>query len=936
MKLKTRATRIGSLCQGLIASALVAGCSSVAPPVAVVASPVASPAPGAMASAPAPRFGSVTANATAVVPAAAPVAAAAASAPGLAAAAPPRPDPTAARPFDEVVKGATQQTGFVPVWRKDEKVWLEIAADRFDQPFNLSVNVSNSVGERGLYASQMGPNWLAQFRKTGSTQVQLIALNTAYVASSAAMKATVEQSFSHSLLASAAIASAAHPTRKSVLIDASFLLSDIAGYSTQLEQAFRLPYGLDRGNSYFEKTRVTDDLTALNARIHFATARIPASPLVPAPVPVPPPPSTVPDPRSFFVGFVYSFSKLPEQAMAPRKTDPRLGHFFDLVTDLNSDLKSNPRLHYLNRWRLEKKDPTAVMSEPKEPIVYWLDKNIPLQYRAAVTAGILEWNKAFEKIGFKNAVLAKQQPDDADWDNLDSRHASIRWFTGADAGFARGPNHSDPRTGEILDADISMSDVFGRGSRRFIVEDVAAPAFSSVASKMRSWQAGSKHNLHAEHCDYAHEAASEMDFALDLLESRGDLEPDSPEVEAFVQGVVKDTITHEVGHTLGLKHNFKGSTVVSRAQLQDAGFTEANGISGSVMDYNAYNLPVAGERKGSLNNSTIGPYDYWAIEYAYRPLNPATEAAELERIASRSTEPLLAYADDTDAGGGRGNDGIDPLVNRFDLGDDPLAYYQKRLQLSRELWQRVQDRAPKAGEDALRQRRVLLSGFRQLSRATELVGKYVGGMYTQRDQPGPNQRAAYTPVEPMKQRDALQFLAKGLFASDSFKFKPQFLAGLTPDYNEWDRGGPVNIPGVVLQMQTTALDRLLSAGTASRLLDLPSYLTPANSRNIISLPEVYSTVQGSVWSELKGGAEIDRMRRNLQREHLKRVQSLLTRGSASLPPDALSLVRMNATELQADLRRAAGNTKLSIESRAHLQDSLSQITEVLRASMVRG
>ena len=427
-----------------------------------------------------------------------------------------------------------------------------------------------------------------------------------------------------------------------------------------------------------------------------------------------------------------------------------------------------------------------------------------------------------------------------------------------------------------------------------------------------------------------------MDFALDLLEARGDLEPDSPEAEAFVQSVVKDTITHEVGHTLGLKHNFKGSTVVSRTQLQDSGYTETNGISGSVMDYNAYNLPVAGERKASFNNSTIGPYDYWAIEYAYRPLNAATEAADLERIAARSTEPLLAYADDADAGGGRGNDGIDPLVNRFDLGDDPLAYYQKRLQLSRELWQRMQDRAPRAGEDAQRQRRVLLSGFRQLGRSTELVGKYVGGMYTQRDQPGPNQRPAYTPVEPAKQRDALQFLAKGLFASDSFKFKPQFLAGLTPDYNEWDRGGPVNIPGVVLQMQTVALDRLLSAGTASRLLDLPSYLSSANSRNIISLPKVYSTLQSSVWSELKGGAEIDRMRRNLQREHLKRVQSLLTRGSASLPPDALSLVRMNATELQSDLRRAAGNGKLSIESRAHLQDSLSQITEALRASMVRG
>jgi Met-zincin len=284
---------------------------------------------------------------------------------------------------------------------------------------------------------------------------------------------------------------------------------------------------------------------------------------------------------------------------------------------------------------------------------------------------------------------------------------------------------------------------------------------------------------------------------------------------------------------------------------------------------------------------------------------------------------------------GSGNDGLDPLVNRFDLGDDPLAYYVKRLQLSRELWQRVQERGPQPGDEATRQRRVLLSGFRQLGRATELVGKYVGGMYTVRDLPGTTRRAAYVPVEPAKQREALQFLATGVFNADSFRFKPEFIASLSPDYNEWDRGGPVNIPAAVLQMQTVAMDRLLGPGTASRLLDLPSYVNGAAGNNIISLSEVYTTLQGAVWSELKSGKEIDRLRRNLQREHLKRVQTLLTRGSPTLPPDALSLMRMNATELQAQLRRASGNGRLSVESRAHLQDSLAQLTEALRASMTR-
>lgn len=840
-----------------------------------------------------------------------------------AASGPARPDPAAPKPFDEVVKGATQQAGFVPIWRKDDKIWLEIPAERLDQPFLLSVNIASSVGERGLYASQMGRSWLASFRKIGANQMQLIALNTSFVSGTPAMKDSVEQGFSHSLLGSAAIASAPHPQRKSVLIDAGFLLTDMPGYSTRIEQAFRMPYALDRGNSFFEKTRVSEDLTTVNARVHFATARLSAPPLVPSPVPLPPPPSTTPDARSMFVGFVYSFTKLPDQPMAARKTDPRLGHFFDVVTDLGTDLKANPRTHYVKRWRLEKKDPAAALSEPKQPIVYWLDKNIPPQYRKSVEEGVLEWNKAFEKIGFKNALVVRQQPDNADWDNMDARHASIRWFVGADVGFAIGPSHSDPRTGEIIDADIGMSDVFGRGSRRFIVEDVGKTA--------------SQGHQHDAYCNYAREAAAEMDFALELLEARGDLAPDSPEAEAFVQSVIKDTIAHEVGHTLGLKHNFKASTVVSRAKLQDKEFTEKNGISGSVMDYNAYNLAVRGEKQGAINNTALGPYDYWAVEYAYKQIAPAEEAAELARIAGRSTDPLLAYADDADAGGvGSGNDGLDPLVNRFDLGDDPLAYYAKRLQLSRELWQRVQERGQQPGDEATRQRRVLLSGFRQLGRATELVGKYVGGMYTVRDLPGTTGRAAYVPVEPAKQREALRFLATGVFNADSFRFKPEFIASLSPDYNEWDRGGPVNIPAAVLQMQTVAMDRLLGAGTASRLLDLPLYVNGAAGNNIISLSEVYITLQGAVWSELKSGKEIDRLRRNLQREHLKRVQTLLTRGSPTLPPDALSLMRMNATELQAQLRRASGNGRLSVESRAHLQDSLSQLTEALRASMTRG
>ena len=844
-----------------------------------------------------------------------------------------RPDPSVPKPFDVVIKGATREDGFIPIWRKDDEVWLEIAPERLNQPLMLSLSLANAVGERGLYANQMVSDGQAELRLVGRT-LQLLARNTAFRATGdAAMARTVRESFSDSLVAATPLASAPHPEHKSVLVDASFLIGDLPGISTQLEAAFRLPYGLDRKNSSIEKARSSERSLAMTLQLHFATPRIPAPPATPLPptAPRPTPPSATPDPRSFFIGLAVNLAALPDKPMTTRPADPRIGHFATSFVELGNDLKPNPRVHYVNRWRLEKKDPAATLSEPVKPITYWLDRNIPARYRATVTAGILEWNNAFEKIGFKNAVVVKQQPDDASFDTLDVEHASIRWFTGADVGFARGPSVVDPRTGEILDADIAMSDVFGRGARRFISEDVGHPGIAQSPALGQHGSAGQADDF----CSYAVDAAVERSFAYDLLDARGELAPDSPEAEAFVQAQIKDTIMHEVGHTLGLKHNFRSSTVITREQLKDKAFTDSHAITGSVMDYNAHNIALEGEPKANMNVVTLGPYDYWAIEYAYKPIEPAGEAAELATIGARHTEPLLAYADDADAGGFRGILGLDPRDNRFDLGDDPLAWTKKRLALSRELWQRLQERGPRAGDDPLRLRRSMLSGFRQLGRAPEIAAKYVGGMYTERDLPGEGQRPAYRPVEPERQREALQFLTTGLFSVDSFRFKPEFLTSVGTDYNEWQRPTPVSLPSAVLALQKQALDRLLSGGTAQRVLELPYYLKPEQRKGAFSLNEVYATLQSAMWSELGTGGDIEALRRNLQREHLRQLQALLTRGAPGLPADALSLLRLNAGELQVALKKAVARGGLSVETRAHLQDSLGTLTEALRATMSR-
>ncbi len=867
----------------------------------------------------------------------------AASAPAGAASAPATPgarppaDPTAPKPFAEIIRGAKEQPGLYPIWRKDEKTWIEIPKEAFNKPFLFSVNVANSIGERGLYASQMIGEELAEWRRIGN-HVQLIALNTKFRTDNAATKAALDQAFSPSLITSGPVASADHPDRKSVLVDASgFLLNDIPGYSTRLETAFRLPYAPDRANSFIEATRADAQISTLTARVHFATPRIPAPPLVPVPVPVPTPPQATPDPRSMFFSFVYSFRALPEAPAAVRHADPRLGHFMESYSNLGDDLKPNPRVHMVARWRLEKKDPAAALSEPVQPIVYWMDKNIPAKYRDSVKAGILEWNKAFEKIGFKDAVVAKQQPDDADWDNMDSTHASIRWFTGSDVGFAIGPSHKDPRTGEILDADIGMSDVFGRGTRRLAADDVPA-GYQAHDHSHSSWTGErSQHALADQLCTYMADQASEFGFALDLLALRDGLDTNGPEAEALAQAVMKDVVMHEVGHTLGLKHNFRSSTTITQAQLKDKTFTEANGISNSVMDYNAYNLPLKGEAKTSVTNTTLGAYDYWAIEYAYKPIAAEQEAGELGRIAARSTEPQLAFGDDFDQGTGGIYDGFDPRTNQRDLGDDPLAYAKKRLKLSQELWERVQTRKPEAGEDPLRSRRSVFEAFRQLGMTANNVSKYVGGIQAERIVPGVTPGPAFKPVDNAQQREALRFIATGLLSSDSFKFRPEFLAMQTLDYNEWERGLPLSIPDTVSALQGRVLDRLMSPATARRLIDQSGYLPEAQRKGAVSLSEVYGTLQNAVFSELKTGAEIDRMRRSLQREYLKRLQAQLNRSTngATVYADAFSMARWHATQLANDLRTASAKPGLSVETKAHLAETQDMLNSMLKATLTR-
>jgi hypothetical protein len=839
------------------------------------------------------------------------------------------------RPFKDIIKDAKEMPGFFTVWQKDERVWLEIRPEQLGMPFFYTYNITNSIGERGLYGSQMGRGGgggrgqIVYFRKIGN-QVQLVAQNHRFRAAPGTPQAEfVQQSFAESLISAANAVSLPHPERKSILIDTNALLiKDLPMMASTLDSAFRAGYNFDAAHSHFTRVRATESANSFNMNAHFSIPKLAPPPLTPTPVPAPPPPNNLPDVRSMFIGFIYNFAQLPAP-MAPREADGRVGHFTTRFLDYTDDLKPSAARHYVNRWRLEKKDPQAPMSEPKQPIVFWIDRNVPEKYRDSVRAGILEWNKAFEKIGFKDALVAKQQSKDDDFDTLDSRHASIRWFTGSDVGFAIGPSHVDPRTGEILDADIGMSDVFARGARRLRVEEVAHT------------QSPHGHLLNDGHlCTFGHDAAQELDFAMDLLEARG-LDPDGPEAEALAQAYVKDVIIHEVGHTLGLRHNYRSSTIYTQDQLNDPQFTRKNGMAGSIMDYTPYNIAAKGEKQGDLIGGTIGPYDYWAVEYAYKPIEAAQEKAELARIAGRSNEPWLAYATDEDAGFGGAAEGMDPAVNRFDMTADPLGFYKKRMTLSRELWDRLQTKQLAPGESYVVLRRNFINGFNALNRVAPLAAKYVGGVTALRDHAGSG-RAPFTPLPAAQQREALKLIAEGLFSPGSFNFPAEFLQRLGVDHLERFAPGAnteagvnptVSVASLILRTQRTVLDHLLSEPVAQRITD--TQLVANGAARPLQLAELYDTLHGAIWSELKSGSEIPALRRNLQREHLKRIAAALLRPPAAASTDVRSLQRQAARELLAQLRAVQIKPSLSRETRAHLADAANTLDEALKAPLAR-
>lgn len=620
------------------------------------------------------------------------------------------------------------------------------------------------------------------------------------------------------------------------------------------------------------------------------------------------------DGRYVRVRMQHSLIAMPENQFLPRRDDPRVGYFMEEVTDLTS-ISPVPYRDAIHRWNLQKKNPGAALSEPVEPITYWVENTTPVEYRQAIVEAGLKWNEAFEKAGFRNAVQMKIMPDTATWDPSDIHYNVIRWVSSAQPNYgAIGPSFVNPKTGQILGADITVEWYSGSATPIFDELVSAAPIPSFPV-------AGPEAAPHSHFtCQLAQELKNQFTTGLTTMEAAG---AGPEEIKEMHKQFLTYLIMHEMGHTLGLNHNMKASQMLSPAELNDTSITRRIGLIGSVMDYPAINIALDRSKQGDYYTTKAGPYDLWAIEYGYTPFNSESEEKKgLHTILSRSTDPKLTFGNDGDDMRAPGK-AMDPRVNINDLSSDAIGYAEERFQLVNNLMGKIVAKYSKPDQSyaELRARYNTLNA--QRANMIAAVSRYIGGVYV--DRSFPDQKSAskpFTPTPVATQKRAIAVLNKYVFAPDAFSADAQvfpYLQYQRRGFNQPNAGEDFKITSVFLNIQVNgALAHILSTPTMQRITNSRLY------GNQYSLADVMTDLTKGIFD-----ADIQ-TNVNVYRQYLQNafVKGLVQISSDNSPVDDVSKAAARFT-LKKIKTRLGSAVSANEETKAHRNNLVFLIDNAL-------
>jgi hypothetical protein len=821
----------------------------------------------------------------------------------------PTPNPTPAAPVDKPktekasiaskTKNCVRIDGLFTLYRDTTsgKLYMLVKRDQLGQEFIHFTYTENGALASGHHRGQYRGSQIIRFSRYYE-QIEIESVNTTYYFDPEnPLSRSADANISQAVLASEKIV-AADEAKGHYLIDADEIF-----LSEKLHQvkpspspgAAAVPGRFSLGNLAKGKTRYAQ------LRNYPANTDLVVSYVFDNPYPTGSGGNDVTDSRAVTVLLQHSLIAVPDHDFKPRFDDPRVGYFTESQNDMTTAAAVNYR-DPIHRWNLVKKDPNAALSEPVKPIVWWIENTTPLEYRDIIREAGLQWNLAFEKIGFKNAVQIYVQPDTASWDAGDIRYNVLRWTSSPNPPFGGyGPSFVNPRTGEILGADIMLEYVFV--TNRLIREKLfGIPAGNSLGDE--------------DHHDHAGCYASDMLhlqtlFAAQMLPEAHQTEAAVGKISKLVRQSLYYLILHEMGHTLGLMHNMKASQLRSPAELKNPELLRNADLIGSVMDYPAINLNHVGASGLEYCQTRPGPYDMWAIEFGYSTAlsDPEAEKARLERILARSSEPALTFGNDADDMRSPGK-AIDPRVMVNDLSSDAIAYAIDRTEMATGLLSGLKARynsgvSFKELNDAYN---IIIGEY---ATSMGIISRYIGGVYVERAGPAGNQRP-YTPVPYNDQKRAMDALRKYAFAPNAMQTDPELLAYLQNQRRGFNFFASTEDPKMhskVLAMQNSVLDHLLHPQVLLRLSDSRLY------GNKYSVNEMVTDLVAACFAADWGaGAKTNTFRQNLQTSITERLIKISGMQAAS-PYDAISKASAVAAlkDLQNRLKAVGGDA----ETNAH-------------------
>ncbi|MEO0826017.1 MAG: zinc-dependent metalloprotease [Cyanobacteria bacterium J06642_9] len=888
------------------------------------------------------------------------------------------------RPFDQVVGGLEPLAGMLTLYRDRDKgkLYLALTPQQLNRNFLLVTTLESGIGEAGLFNGWPISDQVIQFRRAPANRLQVVVPNFNFRGEG--QQRQIENSYSDSILYGLPIVSI--KADDTVLIDFSSLLlsNDLADLTGRLGWALG-GYIPDSTTSYMSEVKAFPQNLEVEANIGFSGLSDGGVGGFPFGF------GSLPDSRGFSISVHYSLSELPtDNGYRPRLADERIGYFVTAYQEPLAYERRDPFVRYVQRWHLERQPSNAELAPPKEPIVFWLENTVPERYRDAIREGALWWNTAFEQAGFANAIEVRQMPDDADWDPADVRYNTIRWSNSYRPwAVALGPSRVNPLTGEILDADVIIDaniirqlrgeyqNLAGNGSdNTYLYSQLCGHRFQAHIERWLAMQQGmdlaevmqqgfelpglslADHDVTHNTC-FGVESSRQLAFG-GLMLSTLRLDPANPTaVNAYIQQYLSMLTAHEVGHTLGLRHNFQGSLLRSPDELNDPSLTQTEGIANSVMDYFPANLAPPGAPQADYFPNQVGAYDRLAVEYGYTDtgaMHPNQEVRTLEAIAQRMSIEGLAYATDEDI-----FSFLDPEAQAFDLSSDPMQFAQWQMDNAREHWQRLDGAylLPEQGYEELRDRFETVYWY-YANQVFTLSG-YVGGQNFSRQRAGDSAISGRLPFEPVpieQQRQALALLNTYVFAPDAFQFSPTLINQLAPE--RWYHWGSLPI---IAPLEYPIYDRvsflqglaLIDVLSGARLSRLQSVAIGDAASETLSIPELFDTVQRDVWQELADSdtGNVSTLRRGLQRHYLDILTGLVLQNPSQptnflelviafetlyAPEDAKVIARYKLRQLAQDIQTSLDRhgDRLDVSTRAHLEDSRDRIQQTLSARRTAG